>query len=121
MGTVGDGLGRYIGLNIVNDAALDASGDLDPIFTWSGFAAYRHVWGEGLRSTVAGSYFKADNPILLTTNQVTDESWNAFANIIWSPVGPLDIGIEYMYAQRTLEDGRSGNLQKVQVSTKYAF
>ena len=121
MGTVGDGIGRYIGLNIVNDAALNAAGDLDPIFTYSGFAAYRHFWSDDLRSTVAASYFKADNPILLTTDQVTDESWNAFANIIWTPVSPLSIGIEYMYAERTLEDGRSGNQQKVQVSTKYSF
>lgn len=121
MATAGDGIGRYIGLNIVNDAALDANGELDPIFTYSGFAAYRHFWSDNVRSTIAGSYFKADNPILLTTDQVTDESWNAFANIIWSPVGPLDIGLEYMYAERTLEDGRSGNQQKIQVSTKYSF
>ncbi|MFT6472601.1 MAG: hypothetical protein ACJAUS_000290 [Qipengyuania sp.] len=33
----------------------------------------------------------------------------------------MDIGIEYMYAERTTEDGQSGNLQKVQVSTKYSF
>jgi len=26
-----------------------------------------------------------------------------------------------MYAERTTEDGQSGNLQKVQVSTKYSF
>lgn len=122
MATAGDGLGRYIGLNIVNDAAIDpATGDLDPIFTYSGFAALRHIWSDKLRSTIAGSYFKADNPVLLTGNQVTDESWNAFANIIWTPVTPLSIGIEYMYAERSLEDGRSGNLQKVQVSTKYSF
>lgn len=121
MGTVGDGLGRYIGLNIVNDAALDANGDLDLIFTYSGFAAYRHLWSDKLRSTVAGSYFKADNPVLLTTGAVTDESWNVLANIIYSPSPPIDIGLEYMYAERTLESGESGNLQKVQVSTKYSF
>ncbi|MBV7264820.1 porin [Erythrobacter sp. WH131] len=121
MATAGDGLGRYIGLNIVNDAALDPDGDLDPIFTYSGFGAYRHFWSDKLRSTVAASYFKADNPILLTTDQVTDESWNALANLIWSPVDPLTIGIEYMYAERTLEDGQSGNLQKVQISTQYKF
>ena len=121
MATAGDGLGRYIGLNIVNDAAIDMNGELDPIFTYSGFAAYRHFWSDKVRSTIGASYFKADNPVLLTTNQVTDESWNALANIIFSPVGPLDIGLEYMYAKRTLEDGRSGNLQKVQVSTKYSF
>lgn len=121
MGTVGDGLGRYIGLNIVNDAALDLNGDLDPIFTYSGFGAYRHFWSDDVRSSIGASYFKADNPVVLTTNQVTDESWNAFANIIWTPVKPLSIGLEYMYAERTLEDGQSGNLQKLQVSTKYSF
>lgn len=121
MATAGDGLGRYIGLNIVNDAAIKLDGTLDPIFTWSGFVAYRHVWGDRLRSNIAGSYFKADNPLRLTTNQVTDESWNAFANLIWNPVGPLNVGIEVMYATRTLEDGRSGNLQRVQFSTQYNF
>ncbi|MBD2842462.1 hypothetical protein IB285_09360 [Erythrobacter sp. KMU-140] len=121
MATAGDGLGRYIGLNLVNDAAITAAGELDPIFTYSGFAAFRHIWSDKLRSTIAGSYFKADNPVLLTTDQVTDESWNAFANLIWSPVDPLSIGIEYLYAERTLEDGQSGNLQKVQVSTQYKF
>ncbi|KEO86155.1 hypothetical protein EH30_09940 [Erythrobacter sp. JL475] len=121
MATAGDGLGRYIGINIVNDAAIDANGMLDPIFTYSGFAAYRHYWNDKVRSTVAGSYFKADNPVLLTSNQVTDESWNAFANVIWNPVSPLDIGIELMYAERILEDGRSGNLQRIQFSTRYNF
>ncbi|KEO90047.1 hypothetical protein EH31_08105 [Erythrobacter longus] len=121
MATAGDGLGRYIGLNIVNDAAIDGTGNLDPIFTYSGFGAYRRVWSDKVRSSIGASYFKADNPVLLTTDQVTDESWNAFANAIWSPVPPLDIGIELMYAERTLEDGRNGNLQRVQFSTKYNF
>ncbi|MEO1221499.1 MAG: DcaP family trimeric outer membrane transporter [Pseudomonadota bacterium] len=121
MATAGDGLGRYIGLNIVNDAAIDANGELDPIFTYSGFGAYRHIWNDNVRSSIGGSYFKAENPVLLTTDQVTDESWNAFANIIWTPVPPLDIGVELMYAERSLEDGRSGNLQRVQFSTRYNF
>jgi hypothetical protein len=121
MATAGDGLGRYIGLNIVNDAALDAAGKLDPIFTWSGFAAYQHHWGGRLRSSVAGAYFKADNPVMLTTRQVTDESWNGFANLIWNPVDPLDVGIELLYAERTLEDGRTGDLRRVMISTRYNF
>ncbi len=121
MATAGDGLGRYIGVNIVNDAAITPGGNLDPIFTWSGFAAYQHFWGRRLRSTLAGSYFKAENPVLLTTRQVTDESWNALANLIWNPVDPLDIGIELIYAERALEDGRSGDLRRLMVSTRYNF
>ncbi|MGP1354450.1 MAG: DcaP family trimeric outer membrane transporter [Parasphingopyxis sp.] len=121
MATVGDGLGRYIGLNIVNDAAITADGDLDPIFTYSGFAAFRHVWSDELRSSVAASYFRADNPVALTGLGVTDEVWNAMANLIYTPVAPLDIGIEYMYARRALESGQSGNLQRVQMSARYRF
>ncbi|QTD55908.1 DcaP family trimeric outer membrane transporter [Parasphingorhabdus cellanae] len=121
MATAGEGLGRYIGLNIVNDAAVRADGSLTPIATYSGFAAYRHFWSEKWRSTISGSYFKADNPVLLTTGLVTDQSWNIFGNLVYSPVAPLDIGIEYMFAKRQIEDGTSGNLQKVQMSAKYKF
>lgn len=121
MATAGQGLGRYIGLNIVNDAALRADGSLDPIATYSGFLAYRHMWTDTVRSTLSGSYFKADNPVTLTTGSVTDESWNIFGNIIYSPVPPLDLGIEYMYANRELENGAADNLQKIQVSAKYKF
>ena len=121
MGTVGEGLGRYMGANIVNDAAIDANGELDTIATYSGFAAFRHVWGPRLRSSVAGSYFKADNPVALTGTSPTDEVWNVLGNVIYTPVPKLDLGLEYMYAERTNEAGLSGNLQQVQVMAKYSF
>jgi hypothetical protein len=121
MGTWGKGLGRYLGANIVNDAAVTAAGKLDAIETISGFAAFRHVWSPRLRSTIAGSYFKADNPVLLTGTSPTDTVWNAFANVIYSPAPKLDLGIEYSYAERENEAGASGNMQKVQVSAKYSF
>lgn len=121
MANAGDGIGRYIALNLVNDAAVNDDDRLDPIFTVSGYGAYQHFWAPRLRSSVAASYFKANNPVRFTTAQVTDESWNALANLIWNPVDTLDIGIEVMYAERTLEDGRSGNLQRVQFSTRYNF
>ena len=121
MGTVGEGLGRYLGANIVNDAAIDADGNLDPIATYSGMAAFRHVWGPKARSSIGGSYFKADNPVAFTGGSPTDEVWNVFGNVIYSPVPKLDLGLEYMYAERTDEAGRDGNLQQVQVMAKYAF
>ncbi|WP_244982532.1 DcaP family trimeric outer membrane transporter [Croceicoccus marinus] len=121
MATAGEGLGRYMGANIVNDAAIDANGNLDPIPTYAGFAAFRHVWSDRLHSTIAGSYFKADNPVDLTGTGPTDNVWNALANLIYSPVPKLDLGLEYMYAERENEAGASGNLQKIQASAKYSF
>lgn len=121
MATAGKGLGRYLGANIVNDAAIDSAGNLKAIATYSGFAAYRHVWSSQLRSSIAGSYFKADNPTALTGSSPTDTVWNALANVIYSPSPNLDLGVEYMYAERKNEAGDSGNLQQVQISAKYGF
>ena len=121
MATVGEGLGRYMGANIVNDAAITPDGDLEAIATYSGSAAFRHVWSPKARSSIGGSYFKADNPVDLTGGSPTDEVWNAFGNFIYSPVPKLDLGIEYMYAERTNEAGLDGNLQQVQFMAKYAF
>lgn len=121
MATVGEGLGRYMGANIVNDAAIDANGELDPIATYSGFAAYRHVWSPQLRSSLAASYFKADNPVQFTSGAPTDEVWNVLGNLIYTPVPRLDVGVEYMYADRTNEAGEDGNLQQVQLMARYSF
>lgn len=79
------------------------------------------VGGELSDCDIAGSYFKVDKPIALAANQVTDESWNGIVNLTWNPVGPLNVGFELMYAERSLEDGRSGNLQRTQFSTQYHF
>ncbi|WP_417320935.1 DcaP family trimeric outer membrane transporter [Emcibacter sp.] len=121
MVTAGEGLGRYIGVNLVNGAAVNATGELETIGTISGFASYRHFWGEKSRSNITFSYFKADNPVAFTGTGVTDTSMSIHANYIYSPVPKLDVGIEYMYAERELENGLSGNMSRVQFSTKYAF
>lgn len=121
MGTYGEGLGRYIGLNTVNAAAIDAAGNLDPIATYSGFASFRHFWTDQARSNVTFGYFKADNPVVYTGNAVTDEVWSTHVNLIYSPVPKLDFGVEYIFAKRSLENGMSGNMNRVQFSSKYAF
>ncbi len=121
MATYGDGVGRYIGVNIVNDAAIDASGELSTIETVSGFASYRHFWTPTLRSNITGGYFKADNPVAFTGDGVTDQVYSVHANIIYTPVDKLDVGVEYIYANRELENGMDGDLNKVQFSTKYSF
>ena len=121
MGTYGEGIGRYIGVNIVNDAAINESGELETIQTVSGFASYRHFWTSKLRSNLTGGYFIADNPVALTGGGVTDEVYSVHANLIYTPVDKLDIGVEYIYANRTLENGLNGDMNRVQFSTKYSF
>ena len=73
------------------------------------------------RSNLTFGYFKADNPVRLTTMGVTDESWSVHANLIYSLASRLDVGVEYTISERTLENGLSGSLNRVQFSTKFSF
>lgn len=121
MATAGEGLGRYIAVNAVNDAAIDLNGELDPIPTFSGFLAYRHFWSDKWRSNILGGYFQADNPVDLTGAGVTDEVFSGHVNLIYTPAPRLDVGIEYIRAERELENGADGTMNRVLMSTKYSF
>lgn len=121
MATVGTGLGRYLALNAINDAQIKLNGDLDPITTISGFAAYRHMWNDKARSTISFAALKADHSVALTGGGVTDLMWDGFVNYVYSPVPPLDLGIEFHYARRELENGLAGTLSRMQFAAKYSF
>ncbi|MBS3744509.1 MAG: porin [Wenzhouxiangellaceae bacterium] len=116
----GDGLGRQVALNFVNGAALDATGSLDAISTVGGFVAYRHWWSQKWRSNVAFGILEADNPNF-TGEDANKSTWNAQVNLFYSPVPPLSFGVEFLTAEREIESGAKGQLNRFQFTTKYAF
>ncbi|MEO1656964.1 MAG: DcaP family trimeric outer membrane transporter [Pseudomonadota bacterium] len=121
MGTYGEGIGRYIGVNIVNDAALLDNGELELIETVSGFASIRHFWNDRWRSNLSVGYFRAGNPVRLTSGDVTDEVSSIHANLIYAVSPKIDIGVELIRADRELENGLDGAMNKLQFSAKYGF
>ena len=121
MGTVGSGLGRYVGTNFVNSSVIDNSQDLSPIFTINGYVAYLHHWNDKLRSSVSGSFFQADNDQTITGPGVNDKAYSLSINLIYSPIDKLIFGIEPMYGYRELVDGTNGDFYRLQFSAKYAF
>ena len=121
MATYGEGIGRYVGVNIVNDAAFDANNELETIQTVSGFASYRHFWSEKWRSNFTLGFFEADNPVDLTGDGVTNEVRSAHANLIYSLTPKIDVGVELIRADRELENGDDGAMNKLQFSAKYGF
>jgi hypothetical protein len=118
---VGEGLGRYMGVALTNGASIDENGELDPLFMYSGFAAYRHFWNQRFRSTFAAGYFRADHPVEQTGFGVTDRVYSASANLLYSPNTQLTFGLEYYYGQRRLESGDDGDLNRMLLSAKYGF
>lgn len=120
-GTYGDGLGRYFGLNFGEDAAIDLSGNLDPIQSVGGFVAWRHFWTKTVRSSAIYSLISVDNPIDFTGTSANSFSQSAHVNLIWSPLPKFDLGLEGIYADRALESGTRGTLTRVQGFAKYSF
>ena len=121
MASGGKGMGRYIGLNTANGAVLDEDDNLQGISSWGAFGSYRHFWSEKWRSNLTYGYLSVDNDTDLTGMGVTKTASSVHINLLYSPVPKLDFGIEYLRADREIESGDDGNLNRIQFSAKYAF
>ena len=120
----GDALGRYLGLNSYNDGYVKTDGSIDTADQWGAFLAYRHFWSPKWRSTFSISASGADNP---STSQyagargLAKEYQSAHVNLNYLPAPKLSLGGELIFATKELEDGRDGDMSRVQFAVKYAF
>lgn len=119
--TYGEGLGRYMALNYVNAGVLNSEDKIEAISSYGGFISYRHWWNEQWRSSFTLSGFKADNDVSLTGTGVNKDAYSGYVNLLYSPIKPLTIGVEYMYAQNTKESGVDGELNRIIFSAKYVL
>lgn len=117
----GEGVGRYVGLNFVNDAVLDASGELEAISLIAGLVSYRHVWTPQWRSNLTWSAQNVDNDLALTGPAANRSAQSVRGNLIWTPLPALDLGAELMFGERELESDASGEMTRLQVFAKYGF
>jgi len=118
--TTGDGIGRYMALGTSADAVLSA-GELDAIGITGGYLAYKHTWSPKWRSTATVSALAIDNNTANTGTALTKSVQSASINLLYSPVARLTFGAEYRHAQRELENGADGDLDRVQLSAKYTY
>ncbi len=119
--TIGDGLGRYMALNYANAGVLDSHGDIETISSYGGFISYRHWWNEQWRTSITASGFKADNDVDLTGSSANEDAYSGYINLLYSPIKPMTVGIEYMYAKNSKENGDDGELNRVIFSVKYVL
>jgi hypothetical protein len=120
----GDGIGRYLALNTIGDAVVDAGGRLHTIEVVNGFVAYHHVWTEQWRSNLTLSAYHA-NVGKGTSSDLgggaTRNIRSASINLLYSPIPKLTLGGEFRYARRDTVGDNSGDLKRLQLSAKYAF
>lgn len=116
--TMGNGVGRYVGLGAVADAAL-VGDDLETSETTAAFIAYRHHWNSEWRSSAIYGMLSADYDDSVATG-VTDAS-SIRVNIMRSPVKSLTYGAEYSTANVERVGGADATMNRIYFTTKYAF
>lgn len=117
----GEGLGRYVGLNAVNGAALDPmTGDLEAIASYGGLVAWRHPFGETARLNIGYSGLWADNPDF-AVGSMTKSVQSVYGAVLWDVADRTTVGAELMLGTRENEAGDDGTISRLTLSTKYAF
>jgi hypothetical protein len=119
--TTGSGVGRYIGLNTANGAVLDANNELEAIDSTAFSVAYKHNWSDQWRSNLVYSILSVDNDTGLTGVSVTKNTSSWTTNLIYQAAKKLMFGIEYKFANREVESGLEGDMNRLQFSAKYDF
>lgn len=121
----GEGIGRYV--NDLQstaiesfDAAIDPAGNIDPLEVLAGYVSYQAVYSPKLRSNLTAGYITVDQPSY-QVGGVLDNSTYIAGNIIWSPFPKIDVGLEYLWAERENLNGASGDVNRILTSVKYAF
>ena len=123
-GTYGHGIARYIqdtsGLGI--DAAVISEEDprLRATPEIAAFGAYQHYWSKSVRSSVVYGYVQVENTDFQPGSTYHRSNYSA-ANLIWNPIGSLNVGAEFLYGWQVFKNGQSGNAPRIQFSAKYNF
>lgn len=117
----GQGIGRYLGFALGADSVLDADGELHSQDGYGGFVAWRHAFSPKLRGNLVYSGAWLDNDAQWTGALVTERAQSWRVNLIYSPFPKLDLGAELSHAQRRLENGEAGDLNRLHTHVKYSF
>lgn len=125
MATYGRNIGRYVGLNFAPDAVyVPATNSLADVRVFAGFAALRMAVSPTVRVNLIGSYQKADYDSSLALASIAafnKRAWSGAVNVFYSPVKPVDLGIEFRHGERKLVSGVTGKLDRIELAAKYSF
>lgn len=102
------------------DAAIDADGRLKALPLYGGFFGYTHYWSDMWRSNLIYGQLHMDDSNALALDAFRRSRYGAL-NLIWSPAPSWTMGMEVLYGQQQLQDGRNADTLRVQGSLQYSF
>jgi hypothetical protein len=114
--------------SLMNDGGMDLSpkGSLPnnvharavPLLGLSAY--YDHYWSDRWSTSLGYSFTKVDNSNLQDPTAYNKGQY-ASINLLYKPVKPMLVGVEYLWGERTDRSGRAGQDNRIQVSVKYDF
>ncbi len=128
---VGEGNARYMNdLNSLGgqDAVFDdTTGELEPLAATGGYIDFEHQWTQWettrvmkLRSSFIWSFVAVDNLGFQPPDAY--RKTNRFsANLVFSPIDRIDMGVEYIYGSRENKNGLRGTSDQFQVVGIFRF
>ncbi|MBN8501371.1 MAG: porin [Sphingomonadales bacterium] len=125
MVTYGRNIGRYVGLNFAPDAVfVPASNRLENVNVFAVIGAVRVPVASGVRINLMGSYQSVDYSDALapaTIATFNKKAWSGAANLFYTPIKNIDLGVEYRHGERELVNGADGSTDRIDVVAKYSF
>jgi hypothetical protein len=129
--------GTYGGFNGPTSALAASRIIVKPTEQIGGNASYQHWWLDNLRSNISAG-INAHNgiPISLVNangtaagaahtggqaNTMNKNLMSAHANLIWNPVSFMDVGVEYMWGQRTVLNNNHATMNALISEFKFRF
>ena len=97
---------------------------LEDVRVFAAIAALRVPLAPGVRANLMGSYQSvnyADALPLASMASFNQSAWSAAANLFWSPVKNIDLGVEYRHGERKLVNGADGAVNRIEFAAKYGF
>jgi hypothetical protein len=120
----GNGIARYVGdtggLNL--DAAPRSATDLSlralPVF--GTYGSYQHYWSPAVRSSATFGFLQVQNTDFQPANTYHKSAYSS-VNLIWNPLGSLDLGAEFLYGWVQEKDNAKANDPRFQITARYTF
>jgi len=101
------------GLRGRTDGVPTPAGGLELSDVFIGNVGYRVKWSDKWRSTVVYSQGRRNNTFFETDGAFHSTQYIA-ANLIWTPVKHIDMGVEYLFGTRQDKDGSQGEANRLQ-------
>jgi hypothetical protein len=120
----GHGIARYVGdtASLGLDAAPRTLTDLSlkalPLFATYG--SFQHYWAPVVRSSATFGFLQLQNTAFQPLSTFHKSTYSS-VNLIWNPVGSLDLGAEFIYGWVKEKSLATGNAPRFQITGRYTF